>query len=119
MRGGSGVSGPLQLRDFAAGVRADRPWTEATTLVTVLTDAVLTKTQAWSVARSASAGVARAVAPSATAVDGDVAFCVASGRVETDPLAVSVLAADVTAGAIRDAVRSATGAPGCPAASER
>jgi L-aminopeptidase/D-esterase-like protein len=104
---------------FRAGVRADRPWTEATTLVTILTDAALTKTQAWSVARSASAGVARAVAPSATAVDGDVAFCVASGRVEADPLAVAVLAADVTAEAIRDAVRSATGAPGCPAAAER
>jgi hypothetical protein len=32
---------------------------------------------------------------------------------------VSALTADVTADAIRDAVRQATGAPGCPAASER
>jgi L-aminopeptidase/D-esterase-like protein len=105
---------------FRAGVRADRPWTtEATTLVAVLTDAALTKTEAWLVARAASAGVARAVSPSATAVDGDVAFCVASGRVAADPLVLSALAAEVTAEAIRDAVRQATGAPGCPAASER
>jgi len=104
---------------FREGVRADRPWREATTLVAVLTDAALTKTEAWLVARAASAGVARAVSPSATSVDGDVAYCFASGRVEADPLAVSVLAAEVTAAAIRDGVRQAAGAPGCPAAAER
>ena len=109
--------GYLRAADlFREGVRAERPWREATTLIAVLTDAALTKTQAWLVARAASAGVARAVSPSATSFDGDVAFCFASGRVEADPLAVSVLAAEATAAAIRDAVRSATGAPGCPAA---
>ena len=104
---------------FREGVRADRPWREATTLVAVLTDAALTKTQAWLVARAASAGVARAVSPSATSFDGDVAYCFASGRIEADPLAVSVLAAEVTAAAIRDGVRRATAAPGCPAAGDR
>jgi L-aminopeptidase/D-esterase-like protein len=103
---------------FRQGVRAERPWREATTLVAVLTDAVLTKTEAWLVARAASAGVARAVSPSATSFDGDVAFCFASGRVEADPLAASVLAAEVTAAAIRDGVRRASGAPGCPAVAE-
>ena len=103
---------------FREGVRADRPWREATTLVAVVTDAVLTKTEAWLVARAASAGVARAVSPSATSLDGDVAYCFASNTVEADPLAVSVLAAEVTAAAIRDAVRQATGAPGCPAVRE-
>jgi L-aminopeptidase/D-esterase-like protein len=102
-----------------AGTAPLRPWREATTLVCVLTDARLTKTQAWLAARAASAGVARAVDPSATPVDGDVAYCLASGAVEADPLTVAAVAAEVTAGAIRDAVRSATGAPGCPAASER
>jgi L-aminopeptidase/D-esterase-like protein len=99
--------------------RIEAPSRENTTLVCVLTDARLTKTEAWLVARSASAGLARAVHPSATAYDGDVAFCLASGRTEADPLAVSILAADVTAAAIRDGVRRATGAPGCPSASER
>jgi L-aminopeptidase/D-esterase-like protein len=96
-----------------------RSWREATTLVCVLTNARLTKTQAWGVARAANAGVARAVDPAATEVDGDVAYCVASGEVVADALVVSAIAADVTARAIRDAVRAATGAPGCPALSER
>ena len=102
-----------------AGESGLSPWRESTTLVCVLTDAALTKTQAWLVARAASAGVARAVDPAATAVDGDVVYCIATGRVEADALAVSVLAAEVTAQAIRDAVRQATGAPGCPSAAER
>ena len=90
-----------------------------TTLVCLLTDAVLTKTQAWIVARAASAGVARAVSPSATAFDGDMTFCLASRRVEADPGVLSALAAEVTAEAIRDAIRSANGAPGCPSAFDR
>jgi L-aminopeptidase/D-esterase-like protein len=59
------------------------------------------------------------VNPAATAVDGDVVYCVATGRADLDPLTVAAVAADVTAAAIRDAVVQATGAPGCPAASER
>lgn len=101
------------------GVSPLLAWRESTTLVCVLTDAALTKTQAWLAARAASAGVARAVEPSATAADGDVVYCLATGRIEADPLAVSALAAHAAAAAIRDAVRQATGAPGCPAATER
>jgi L-aminopeptidase/D-esterase-like protein len=100
---------------LAAGTAPLRPWRESTTLACVLTDAALTKTQAWLVARAASSGVARAVDPSATAVDGDVVYCVATGRHEVDALTVAAVAADVTARAIRDAVREATSAPGCPA----
>ena len=101
------------------GTSALGPWREATTLVCVLTDAELTKTEAWLVARAASAGVARAVDPSGTAVDGDVVYCVATGRVRTEPLAVSAVAAEATAAAIRDGVRQAGSAPGCPGALER
>lgn len=104
---------------LAQGESPHRPWREATTLVCVLTDAALTKTQAWLVARAASAGVARAVDPAATAVDGDVVFCVATGRREIDGLTLAAVAAGVTATAIRDGVRQATSAPGCPSAAER
>jgi L-aminopeptidase/D-esterase-like protein len=45
---------------------------ESTTLACVMTDARLTKTQAWLVARAATAGVGRAIQPSATAWDGDL-----------------------------------------------
>ena len=85
-----------------------------TTLVCVFTDASLDKRSCAIVARMASAGIARAVDPVFTPVDGDVVFCVASGS-EPPPVpglaaswALTVLgsvAATVTARAIRDAVR--------------
>ncbi len=92
---------------------------EATTLVCVLTDARLTKTEAWLGARATGAGMARAITPVWTPFDGDTVFCAATNAVEADAAVVAALAADVAAEAIRDAVRQATGAPGCPAASER
>jgi len=92
---------------------------EATTLVCVLTDARLTKTDAWLCARAAGAGMARAVTPVWTPFDGDAIFCAATNSVDADPAVVAAIAGDATAEAIRDAVRQATGAPGCPAASER
>ncbi len=95
-----------------------RPW-QATTLICVMTDAVMSKTQCWLVARAAHAGMARAVAPVWTPFDGDIVFCVSTRRVDANPLAVSVVAAEVVADAIRDGVHQATGAPGCPSASER
>jgi L-aminopeptidase/D-esterase-like protein len=88
-----------------------------TTLACVCTDASLDKRSCAIVARMASAGIARAVDPAFTPVDGDVVFCLASG---SDPPAVpglpaswalavlGALAATVTARAIRDAVRTAT-----------
>ena len=85
----------------------------------MLTDARLTKTEAWLCARAANAGMARAVTPVWTPFDGDAVFFAATNTVDSDPAVVAALAADVTAEAIRDAVREATGAPGCPAASER
>ena len=90
-----------------------------TTLVAVCTDAGLTKLEAWLVARAASAGVARAVSPCATAFDGDLTCCLAGGAAEADVLTVSVMAAEAASQAIRDAVLTATGAPGCPSAAER
>jgi L-aminopeptidase/D-esterase-like protein len=109
----------VRTSDLLAEGVAGPPPRESTTLVAVLTDAALTKTQAWLVARAATGGVSRAVQPSATAVDGDVVYVMATGRVPAEPFGVSALAADVTAGAIRDAVAQATDAPGCPSAVTR
>ncbi len=77
----SGAMGAYAERSTSSppASRRSDPWRESTTLACVLTDARLTKTQAWLVARAASAGVARAVDPAATAVDGDVVYCVATG----------------------------------------
>jgi L-aminopeptidase/D-esterase-like protein len=80
-----------------------------TTLACVCTDAPLTKRECGMVARATTAGIARAVDPTFTPVDGDVAFCLASGTAgEARPyisLQIGVAAATVTAAAIRDAVR--------------
>ena len=85
-----------------------------TTLTCVFTDASLDKRRCAIVARMATAGIARAVDPAFTPVDGDVVFCLASGRsrrrhpVRPPPGPSTVLgavAATVTAEAIRDAVR--------------
>jgi L-aminopeptidase/D-esterase-like protein len=82
-----------------------------TTLACVCTDATLDKRECGMVARAATAGIARAVDPTFTPVDGDVAFCLASGSAgEPRPfisLQIGVAAASATAAAIRDAVRQA------------
>ncbi len=84
--------------------RAHPPERANTTLACVCTDARLTKLEAFSVARAATAGLTRAVSPSATAYDGDMTFVLASGAVAADLFTVSVMAAEAVSAAIRDAV---------------
>ncbi len=79
---------------------------EATTLVGVMTDAALSKVDAWLVARAASTGIARAVDPAHTAVDGDAAYCLASGEVAIEPFVLAAVVPHVVAAAIRDGVRA-------------
>ena len=82
-----------------------------TTLACLMTDVPLDKAACARVARAAAAGVARAVAPVFTDVDGDVVFCLSSGDGEEadrfSVLQAQTIAADVVAEAIRDAVASA------------
>jgi L-aminopeptidase/D-esterase-like protein len=86
---------------------------ESTTLVCVCTDAPLDKRGCGIVARMATAGVARAVEPVFSPVDGDVIFCLASGEDVPAPpspeaswalMVLGTIAATVTAEAIRDSV---------------
>jgi L-aminopeptidase/D-esterase-like protein len=92
---------------------------EATTLVCVMTDAALDKLAAWTLARAATTGCARAVDPTATEFDGDACFVLAAGEAEPNPLALQAIVPHVVAAAIRDAVRQATSLAGCPAARDR
>ena len=89
---------------------------QSTTLACVCTDAALDKRGCGIVARIASAGIARAVDPAFTPLDGDVVFCLASGAcppAAPGPAAswsltiLGTVAATLTAAAIRDAVRQA------------
>jgi L-aminopeptidase/D-esterase-like protein len=76
-----------------------------TTLVAVVTDAALDKAGCHLVAQSAHDGLARALRPSHTRYDGDLAIALATGVVEAPLDRIRIVAADVVAGAIRAACR--------------
>jgi L-aminopeptidase/D-esterase-like protein len=75
-----------------------------TTLVTVVTDADLNKAACQLLARSGHDGMARALRPAHTRVDGDIVFAVATRAVNGHLDRLREAAADVTAAAIRNAV---------------
>jgi L-aminopeptidase/D-esterase-like protein len=79
---------------------------EHTTLVVVATDATLTKNECLLLAQSAHHGLARALHPSHTRFDGDVAFTVATGAVGGHVDRLRIATTDVVAAAIRAAVRA-------------
>jgi L-aminopeptidase/D-esterase-like protein len=107
-------------RLLRAGLVAPGGFGENTTLGVVATNARLTKAQATKVAQMAHDGLARAISPVHTPVDGDTIFALATGS-RTEPahlLVVGALAADAAEEAVVRAVRAATGIPGYPAARE-
>ncbi len=92
---------------------------EHTTLVCVATDAALTKIEAGQVARVAQTGIARAINPVHTPLDGDVAFCLATGTQSSSAFTVGVVAAELAGTAVRDGVRHAVSVRGVPMGVER
>lgn len=116
---GGGSGGWRRTVEVLAGGESRMPLGEATTLVCLVTDAKLQKAEAWQVARAAAPGFARALSPAATAVDGDLAVCLATGKVEADPFLLTILAGEVVAEAIRDGAIRATDGAGVPSASTR
>jgi L-aminopeptidase/D-esterase-like protein len=66
---------PVTLPAPTSGVPAGN-----TTLAVVATDAVLTKAQAKKIAMMAQDGMARAIRPAHTMFDGDIVFCLATGK---------------------------------------
>jgi L-aminopeptidase/D-esterase-like protein len=89
-----------------------------TTLAVVATGAKLSKERANLLARAAHDGIARAVRPAHTMVDGDTIFTLATGRTEASQAVLERMAESVLAEAIRRAVQLAEGFPGIPAATE-
>jgi L-aminopeptidase/D-esterase-like protein len=75
-----------------------------TTLAVVATNARCTKGECHLLARSANHGLARAIHPSHTRHDGDLAFACATGTVDAHLDRVRVMVTEVTAEAVRDAV---------------
>ncbi|MGL4286095.1 MAG: P1 family peptidase [Phreatobacter sp.] len=88
---------------------------ENTTLVVVVTDAILTKPQAKRLAMIAQTGMARAIYPVHAPLDGDVVFAAATGAKPVDPLfgltELGMVAANVVARSIARGVYHAAALP--------
>src|SRR4249919_128388 len=88
---------------------------ENTTLVVVVTDAVLTKSQAKRLAMIAQTGMARAIYPVHAPTDGDVVYAAATGRKPVDPRSglteLGMVAANTVSRAIARGVYEATALP--------
>ena len=112
--GGRGM--PAQVPMSALTYRSKGGPGENTTLAVVATDAVLTKPQARRLAVMAQDGLARAIRPVHTPLDGDIVFAAATGaRPLADPVfalsELGTLAADVVARAIARAIYEARALP--------
>ena len=112
--GGRGLPSPLPSGSLA--FRTKGRMAENTTLAVVATDATLSKVQAKRLAIMAQVGIARAVRPVHTPLDGDLVFTAATGRRPlADPIQglaeLGSAAADVLARAVARAVYEATALP--------
>jgi L-aminopeptidase/D-esterase-like protein len=90
-------------------------WTGNTTLAVIATNARLAKTAATKVAQVGHDGLARAISPVHTTVDGDTVFALATGQLEADLDAICVAGAEVVASAVLRAVMTAASLGGVPA----
>jgi L-aminopeptidase/D-esterase-like protein len=111
-----GLGMPATLPPAALAHRTKGGQRESTTLVVVATDAVLTKAQARRLAVMAQTGLARAIYPVHTPLDGDVLFAAATGaKALADPFyglaELGMVAANVMARAIARGVYEATALP--------
>ena len=108
---------PLSL--LRAGGEGDSPHDAGgvsnTVIGCVVTNARLRKPQVCRVADLGHTGIARAVSPAHTSLDGDALFALATGEVEAGVDLVAELAARAVAEAVREGVRHAQGMPGFPA----
>ncbi len=112
--GGRGL--PAQVPSGALAYRGKGTPGENTTLVVVATDATLSKAQVRRIAIMAQDGLARALRPVHTPLDGDIVFAAATGaRTLSDPVfalsELGALAADVVARAIARGVFEAKALP--------
>ncbi|MDL5034188.1 P1 family peptidase [Pelomonas sp. APW6] len=120
--GARGADGRLRntARALLAGEAPIRPVAGgATTLAVIATDAHLDKAQATKLAQMAHDGLARSIHPVHQPSDGDIVFSLATGGSGPADLGLlGVMAVEALAQAVLDAVRSARGLPGLPAAGE-
>lgn len=93
-------------------------WGQNTTLGVVATNARLSKPATTKVAQMSHDGLARAIHPVHTSVDGDVVFAASVGEIETAPDVVGTWGARMMQESILRAIRSSKGFPGVPSYTE-
>jgi D-aminopeptidase len=113
--GGRGFPSPVPPGALDPRTKGGAP--ASTTLVVVATDAALSKSQATRLAMMAQDGLARAIYPVHTPLDGDIVFAASTGlRPLADPvrdlMRLGTLAVQVVARAIARGVYEATALPG-------
>ena len=91
---------------------------ENTTLVCVITNAKVTKSQANKVSQIMHDGMAKSISPLHTSADGDTTFCMASGKVEVNPDSLGAIADYATKKAVINAALKAESSCGLPAAKD-
>ncbi|HEY59688.1 MAG TPA: P1 family peptidase [Anaerolineae bacterium] len=85
-----------------------------TVIGVIVTNAVLTKEETNKVAQMAQDGLARAIRPTHTMLDGDTLFVMATGKKKADVNIIGSYAAEATTSAIVNSIKFATPAAGLP-----
>jgi L-aminopeptidase/D-esterase-like protein len=111
-----GLGSPSEPPPLTAGLIMKRAVAQSTTLAVIATDAALAKADLKRLAMMAHTGMARAIHPVHTPLDGDIVFAISTGdkRLEDGPLGLALLgavAANTLARAIARGVYEA-GGPG-------
>ncbi len=113
--GRQGFADTTQMMRTYAGRSAMKIAARANTVIGVVaTNAALTKSEATKVAQMAQDGLARAVRPAHTMLDGDTVFALSTGRKRADVTTLGVFAAEALTQAILRAVLRAAPAGGLP-----
>ncbi|MBI5928983.1 MAG: P1 family peptidase [Chloroflexi bacterium] len=120
----AGVRQPPEGKSFVGSLKALRTLsnltpTSNTVVGVVATNAQLTKEETNKIAQMAQDGLARAVRPAHTLMDGDTIFALATGSAgPANASLIGAYAAEITAQAIRRAVQMATPLAGLPVGSD-
>ncbi|OGT30376.1 MAG: hypothetical protein A3E87_01440 [Gammaproteobacteria bacterium RIFCSPHIGHO2_12_FULL_35_23] len=91
------IQGNKKVSQFQAGIMN-------TTLIAVVTNAKFQKDELIRISKMASSGLARAIVPAFTSVDGDLVFSVSNGSLAADECVVGSMAAEASRLAILNAV---------------
>ena len=102
------------MRTFTGRTMLGIAGVQNTVIGVVATNARLDKNEANKVAQMAHNGLALAIRPAHTMLDGDTIFCLATGKRRADTTIVGAFAAQVVASAIVQAIQAAEPAGGLP-----